>query len=313
MAPHETTNSTSNEDYTLDDVMLSICSIDNRSARYDVLLSSVSTLIDKLDGVVNKINELECSFIELKRKNVSLNDTVNTLSQRIKLLEEKQKALVSPTLTALNDIKRHSQHTNTQQNNNNFKKSEIVISGFQESNDLNEPMQIVAAVLDVQVNPAEIFNARFMRKKFNDSIPDNGTSLSSTSPARDRVSIAVECSNYSVVNKIIAAKKKTGSLNFSMLDKRLLSHEIVNFLSKREFNINVNKLLPANTFKLLGKTKKILKSVSTKYVWSSNGIVRAEINDHSIIYNISGPEDIKKLVICSCLSKHLIVLTSTYS
>lgn len=134
-----------------------------------------------------------------------------------------------------------------------------------------------------------------MRKKHYNQEPEDAVTNSSVSLVRDKVSIAVSCSDSSVMNKIIAAKRKTGLLNFAMLDKSQLPGNTATFLSENNFNIYVNELLPYNTYILLGKSRKILKPAGVKFIWSRNGHIHAKINEQSLTYTINTLDDIERL------------------
>lgn len=113
-------------------------------------------------------------------------------------------------------------------------------------------MVIAKAVMkahDVEPNSAEFLSARFMKKRHADLY------LEEARYSEDRVSIAGSCSDKSIVNIIITAKKKTGPLNFSMLNKSFLPDKTSLFLVSNNFIINANELLPIETYKLLCQNK----------------------------------------------------------
>lgn len=131
-----------------------------------------------------------------------------------------------------------------------------------------------------------------MRKK-------HGSSHQAEAHPRTRVLIAVSCNNSLIVNKIIAAKGKTGLLNFAMLNRSSLPEETTDFITKHDFNINVNELLPPETHKLPGKSKAILRPAGVKYIWSRNGYIYANLDEQSLVYTINALDDVDKILIYS--------------
>lgn len=162
--------------------------------------------------------------------------------------------------------------------------TDAVLSTFPQGAYLAEPQHLVNEYLKLikfNYTDNDISNVRVLQKK-----PGTNTSSSSTTTP---VSIAITCANSSVLRKLLNTAKTAPPV-------KLASLNIPGTSIHTNQRIFISELLTSQVFKLLGKTKHMLKPIGFKYIWAKCDMVHAKKSDNSIRHTLLNEEDISKLV-----------------
>lgn len=108
-------------------------------------------------------------------------------------------------------------------------------------------------------------------------------------PGVCKTTFAVVCGAPAIVNRLLAAKRSFGPLKFSQLDLSAMKRAGFSTDQPGDRFINLNELVPSQVIRLLNFTKKQLKDVGFKYIWSRNSTVFAKFNNDSLVQIINSP------------------------
>lgn len=288
-----------------------LAALDGKMNAFQADLTNVATklsLLDQLPGLVQKVAEVEDGMAAMASRLVALEAEQNHIRDSLGSLGaagvtqavdnaaevndqlKKTVAGLESRLDQLSLAGNANALSNRRSSSTNL--HEVTVSGFMLGTVTEASvlciMEAVAKALKVDIHPGDLLNARLLRKP---QVPP----LTAEPVASVRTTFAVVCRSFSVVSRLLAAKRSFGSLKFSQLDRRLFSNEVLSVEQPGDPIINVNELLPTTVLHLLKETKTRLKTAGFKYIWTRNLTVYAKFNDNSPIQIVNTPADIPRI------------------